>query len=36
LAIINDSEVPTPLQDAVNNMLVIERIKESDQLNTWS
>ncbi|MEE9430739.1 MAG: Gfo/Idh/MocA family oxidoreductase [Melioribacteraceae bacterium] len=32
LAIINDTEVPTPLQDAVNNMKVIERIIESDKL----
>jgi len=26
LAILNDTEVPTPLQDAVDNMLVIDRI----------
>ena len=35
LAIINDTEVPTPLQDGVNNMKVIERIIESDKLGTW-
>jgi len=32
LAIIEDKQVPTPLQDAVNNMKVIERIIESDRL----
>jgi len=32
LAIINDTEVSTPLQDAVNNMKVIEKIIESDKL----
>lgn len=31
-AIINDTEVPTPLQDAVNNMKVIDGIIESDKL----
>ncbi|MCP5061572.1 MAG: Gfo/Idh/MocA family oxidoreductase [Ignavibacteriae bacterium] len=32
LAIINNSEVPTSLKDAVNNMKVIEKIVESDKL----
>ncbi len=32
LAIIEDTEVPTPLLDAVNNMKVIEKIIESDKL----
>ncbi|VAX15737.1 hypothetical protein MNBD_IGNAVI01-2648 [hydrothermal vent metagenome] len=32
LAIINNTDVPTPLQDAVNNMKVIEGIIESDKL----
>lgn len=31
-AIINDTDVPTPLQDAVANMKVIEKIVESDRL----
>ena len=31
LAILNDSEVPTPLQDAVDNMVVIERLMNSDK-----
>jgi len=31
-AIIEKTEVPTPLQDAVNNMKVIEKIIESDKL----
>ncbi len=31
LAILNDSPVPTPLQDAVDNMIVIERLMNSDQ-----
>lgn len=33
LAIINDTEVPTPLQDAVKNMKVIEKIIESDKIS---
>lgn len=36
LAILNNKDVPTPMQDAINNMKVIERIKESDKLNTWT
>jgi len=35
LAIINDTGVPTPLEDAVNNMKVIERIIESDKQGKW-
>lgn len=35
LAIINNKEVPTPLDDAVNNMKVIEKIIESDKLGKW-
>ena len=35
LAIINNSTVPTPLDDAVKNMKVIERIFESDKLGKW-
>lgn len=31
LAILNDCEVPTPLQDAVDNMKVIERVFNSDK-----
>ena len=31
-AIINDTQVPTPLQDAVNNMRVIDKIVESDRI----
>ena len=31
LAILNDSEVPTPLQDAVDNMKVIERVFNSNK-----
>ena len=31
MAIIQNTEVPTPLHDAVNNMLVIEKLKESDK-----
>lgn len=34
-AIINDTEVPTPLIDAINNIKVIERIIESDKLGKW-
>ena len=30
LAILNDTPVPTPLNDAVNNMKVIERLLDSD------
>ncbi len=34
-AIINNSEVPTPIGDAVANMKVIEAIFESSKSNTW-
>ena len=30
LAILNDTPVPTPLEDAVNNMIVIERLFNGD------
>jgi len=35
LAIINDTKVPTPIEDAVSNMKVIERIIESAKTNSW-
>lgn len=35
LAILNDTEVPTSLLDAANNMRIIERIIESDKLGEW-
>ncbi|RLD74763.1 MAG: gfo/Idh/MocA family oxidoreductase, partial [Bacteroidetes bacterium] len=31
MAIIQNTEVPTPLHDAVNNMIVIEKLKESNK-----
>lgn len=34
-AILNDTEVPTPLEDGVANMKVIDRIKESSKAATW-
>jgi predicted dehydrogenase len=34
-AILNDTEVPTPLEDAVANMKVIEAIVRSGELGTW-
>ena len=34
-AIVNDTPVPTPLQDAVDNMRVIDAIIESGRSNTW-
>jgi predicted dehydrogenase len=34
-AILNDAEVPTPIEDAVANMKVIEAIIESDKNGTW-
>ncbi len=34
-AILENTEVPTQLQDAVNNMKVIEKIIESDKLKKW-
>jgi predicted dehydrogenase len=35
MAILNDTDVPIPFQDTVNNMKVIERIKESAEKNSW-
>jgi predicted dehydrogenase len=35
LAVINDTPVPTPLEDAVANMEVIEAIVESGERGTW-
>jgi predicted dehydrogenase len=35
LAIINDTEVPTPIQDAVENMKVLEKIIASSEKNCW-
>lgn len=34
-AIINNTSVPTPLEDAVSNMMVIESIFESAEKGTW-
>jgi predicted dehydrogenase len=34
-AILNDTPVPTPLEDAVANMRVIEAVKESAQKGCW-
>lgn len=34
-AVLDDRPVPTPIGDAVNNMLVIEAIVESARQNTW-
>ena len=35
LATMNKTEVPTPLDDAIDNMKVIEGIIESDKLSAW-
>ena len=35
LAILNDTLVPTPLEDAVNNMRVIDAVFESAEKNAW-
>ena len=35
LAVLNNTPVPTPLTDAVNNMKVIESVVESGKRNTW-
>jgi len=35
LAVLNDTEVPTPLEDAVANMQIIEAIIESEKRGTW-
>lgn len=34
-AIMNQTEVPTPLEDAVSNMAVIDAIRESDRTGRW-
>jgi predicted dehydrogenase len=34
-AVLNDSEVPTPLGDAVANMKVIEAVVKSGETGTW-
>lgn len=34
-AILDDTDVPTPIQDAVDNMLVIEAIKQSAERGEW-
>ena len=34
-AILEDTEVPTPLSDAVNNMKVIDAIVESSKKSRW-
>jgi predicted dehydrogenase len=34
-AVLNDTQVPTPLEDAVANMKVIEAIIQSDMSGTW-
>jgi hypothetical protein len=35
LAILQDRDVPTPLDDAVKNMKVIEAVLESGRANGW-
>jgi predicted dehydrogenase len=35
LAVLNDTPVPTPLEDAVANMKVIEAVRRSDQVGGW-
>lgn len=35
LAVLNDTEVPTPLEDAVANMIVIEAVIRSSESGTW-
>lgn len=35
-AILNDGEVPTPLDDAFANMRIIDAVGESSQLGRWS
>jgi predicted dehydrogenase len=34
-AILNDTDVPTPLEDAVANMRVIEAVVQSGQRGVW-
>jgi predicted dehydrogenase len=36
MAIINDTDVPTPIEDAVSNMKVLEKIFQSADRNCWS
>ena len=36
LAVLNDTEVPTPLEDAVANMRVIENVIRSAESGTWA
>ncbi len=35
-AVLNDTPVPTPIEDAVNNMRVIDRVFESGRTNNWA
>ena len=34
-AVLNDTEAPTPLEDAIGNMIVIEAIIRSSESGTW-
>jgi predicted dehydrogenase len=34
-AILNDTDVPTPLEDAVANMKVIDALVESAKIRSW-
>jgi predicted dehydrogenase len=34
-AILNDTDVPTPLEDAVANMKVIEAVVQSAKIQSW-
>ena len=36
LAILNDTQVPTPIEDAVANMRVIEAVFRSSQRGQWA
>jgi predicted dehydrogenase len=35
-AVLNDTDVPTPLEDAVANMKVIEALIQSAKSGTWA
>jgi len=35
-AVLNDTPVPTPIEDAVANMRVIDRVFESGRTNAWA
>jgi predicted dehydrogenase len=35
-AVLNDTEVPTPLEDAISNMRVLEAVIRSSERGTWS